>query len=155
MSLLLKDKKFLLLIFLPAILQAIFPKLWIDPFLIALFYISWENTDKTIFSSFILIIIWSIIKYYIIGENIGIEMLSLIFVWYYLNYFNFKISRISKIINIIIGNFIFVFITIFIPNIKGLWSVPMFFKFFIYFTCINLIFCWIIWNLKNFIKTYI
>lgn len=149
---LLKSKKLLLLILLPSICQVIFPKLWIDPFLIALFYIAWD--EKIIYPSFILIVIWSIIKHYIIGENIGIEMFSLIFVWYYLNHFNFK-TRTEKIFSIIIGSFIFIFISIFGPNIKGIWNTAMFFKFFAYFTCLNLVFCWMTWSIKNIIMSNI
>lgn len=142
---LLKSRRILLLILLPSIFLAIFPKLWVDPFLIGLFYIAWETM---VFPAFILIVIWSIIKYYLVGQNIGVEMLSLMFVWYYLNFFNFE-TKSRKVFSVITGSFIFIFINIFVPDIKGIWSVPMFFGFFVYFTCINLVFCWVIWSIKN------
>ena len=149
MWLLSNKREIIWLVLLPCFFQMLLPKFWFDPFLIMLFYLAW---NEKIFPSFIFILIWGIMKSLITGENPGAEIISLMAVWYYLNFFSFK-SISDKIISIITGSFIFLFVMIFLFHANSIWGVSMFFKFLFCFILINLLVCWIIGNIRGFFRT--
>lgn len=133
-------------ILLPVVVQIFFPRFWFEPFLIVLFLFAW---DGRVFSFFVPVLIWSIIKSFIAGENAGTEMMALGAVWYFLNFFPFS-SRIEKTSSVFAGSLLFLFIKVIAPGFKSIWSNGMFFKFFLFFALMNLVICWVIYSVRNY-----
>ncbi len=116
-----------------------FPAIWIDFFLLALFYASFRIQT---FSIFFMVILWSIIYWYITFDNPGREVLALGTVWYMLSSFRFD-TDIARLISACAGSCIYVIMKFCVFSAGCTWDIPVTLILAIYFVIIHTLICFI------------
>ncbi|MCM8822927.1 MAG: hypothetical protein NC831_09045 [Candidatus Omnitrophica bacterium] len=134
-----------LLLIVPGLCQFIFPGIWIDFFLIALFYVSFK---RKIFPFFFMVFLWSIIYSIITLDSPGKEMLTLGAVWYLLASFEFN-TDIARSFLVVAGCCVYVTMKFCITSMGCTWDIPVTISFAAIFTMIHTMICLIIIFVKN------
>ncbi|MCM8764559.1 MAG: hypothetical protein NC830_04275 [Candidatus Omnitrophica bacterium] len=129
-----------MLLIVPGLCQFMFPGIWIDFFLIALFYISFKSK---IFPFFFLVFLWSIIYSIITLDNPAKEILALGVVWYLLSSFEPN-TDIARFLLVVAGCCIYVTVKFCISSMGCTWDIPVTISFAVLFTIIHTMICLII-----------
>ncbi|MCX7705599.1 MAG: hypothetical protein N2115_04995 [bacterium] len=126
-------KEVWLLIIVPGLCHFLFHGMWVDFFLLALFYISFRTK---VFPYFYFVFIWGILYSIATIDDPGREILALGTTWYFLASFRFE-TDISKFISATAGSVIYA-ITKFCIGFGGcVWNIPVTIVFIIYFVLIH------------------
>lgn len=148
-SQLLSKKEIWVLLLIPGICHFLFPGIWIDFFLLALFYISIRCNVQPYFY---FIFIWGIIYFATTFDNPGREIFALGVIWYFLSSFKFE-TDITKIVSCVVGCIIYVVVK-FCINFEGcVWSIPVTIIFAIYFILIHTVISLIMVSMNNAFKS--
>ncbi|MGB9641774.1 MAG: hypothetical protein ACPL3Q_01060 [Candidatus Ratteibacteria bacterium] len=133
------NREFWLLLILPSVCQVLLPHLWIDFFLLGLFYVAF---NKKVFPFFLMVFLWSIIYSITTTDNPGGEMLALGTVWYMFS--SFKIDTdIKRIVSAVIGCFLYLIVKFCLISGGCIWNIPMTIVFSVWFILIHTTICFI------------
>ena len=136
----LSKKDILYFLIVPSILQFLFPHVWIDFFLLAIFYMAF--TDR-IFPYFFMIFLWGIIYSVITSENIGSEIIALTVVWYFYASFEEPDNFSLTIGSIATACLLYLIVKLCLSPLGCVWNIAMVIFFSLYFIAINVI-IWLI-----------
>ena len=135
----LNNKEFWLLVIIPSVCQFLLSHLWIDFFLLTMFYVAF---NKKVFPFFLMVFLWSIIYSITTGDNPGGEMLALGTVWYIFS--SFKIDTdIKRIASAVMGCFLYLIVKFCLISGGCVWNIPMTMVFSLWFILIHVIICFI------------
>lgn len=142
-------KEILFILIIPGLFHILFPGIWIDFFLLSLFYVSFRTK---ILPYFFLVFIWGIIYSVATFDDPGKEIFALGVTWYFLASFRFD-TDISKFISTIAGCIIYIFTKFCIFFNGYVWNVSVTVIFAIYFvlihTVISMLFILLIYNFSK------
>ncbi|MCM8764935.1 MAG: hypothetical protein NC830_06230, partial [Candidatus Omnitrophica bacterium] len=110
-----------MVLIVPCICQVLFPGIWIDFFLIALFYVSFKSKVSPFF---FMVFLWSIMYSTTTFDNPGNEILALGGVWYLLSSFEFN-TDIARLFSVIAGCCIYVIMKFCVGSMGCTWHLPV------------------------------
>ncbi len=150
---LLNRKEFLTFLLVPSILQFLFPHMWVDFFLLTIFYLAFT---ERLFVYFFMIFFWGIIYSSVTLENIGAEIIALGLVWYFYVSFWENSNLISNLVNIIIGCLLYLVVKLCISPAGCAWNPSMIVFFSVYFVLISVVISLILFVIRdNFVRRQI
>jgi len=148
----LNSREFWLLLIIPSVCQFLLPHLWIDCFLLVLFYVAFT---KKIFPFFLMVFLWSIIFSIITGDNPGSEMLALGTIWYLFS--SFKIDTdITRIVSAAISCLLYLIVKFCLVSGGCIWNISMMILFSFWFIMLHMAICFIFIIMRyNLLKGYL
>lgn len=143
----------LLFLIVPSVFQFLFPHIWIDFFLLTVFYLAF--TDR-LFSYFFMIFLWGIIYSATTLENTGTEIIALGLVWYFYVSFGTGTNRMISLTSVAMGCLLYLVVKVCANPMGCMWNLSMMVVFSICFVSVSTSICWIFLAIKSsFIKNHV
>lgn len=142
----LNKKDILLFLVVPSVFQFLFPHIWIDFFLLTVFYLAFTGR---LFPYFFMIFLWGIIYSSATLENTGTEIIALGLAWYFYVSFGTGTNRMINLTSVAMGCLLYLVVKLCANPMGCMWNLSMMVFFSVCFISISTSICWILLVIRS------